>query len=132
MRIVLPDFSLLNSAAENFNANHVASINKGVENENSIQSNLSQINFIKENTDPAAVDSIVEVLSKVTEDDTAILNQLGTVQANLNQAIADETAARQLAIGAVETRLDENDLQDQDVADALAAANDAIAKIIAS
>ena len=115
------DFDALLVDAQAFNARHHQSIADNIANRNLIQ-------FVQDNSDPAAIDSLTEILAKAQTDKTDILSIVSTLEAKhdtelaaakleLNNAIsaaeskhdtelAAEVAARQAALNALESKHD--------------------------
>jgi len=114
MTISAADFTALIPRAESNRARQEQVIADTDVNAQNIASNLSQINFVKDNSDPAAIDSITELLNKAATDDTSILqvvtdNSAVAAQnkADLEQAIAALNSLRINELAAKEAELDQ-------------------------
>ena len=80
-----------------FNARHHQSIADNVSNRNLIE-------FVQSNTDPAAIDSLTEILTKAQTDQTDILNITTALEAKHDAELAALQTALQTAINAAETK----------------------------
>jgi len=82
-----------------FNARHHQSIADNVSNRNLIA-------FVQDNADPAAIDSLTELLAKAQADKTDILSIVSTLEAKHDTELAASTLALNNAISAAETKHD--------------------------
>tara|TARA_R110000868_G_scaffold203096_1_gene450915 strand:- start:1288 stop:1809 length:522 start_codon:yes stop_codon:yes gene_type:complete len=85
--------------AGSFNVRHHQSIADNV-------SNRNLITFVQENTDPAAIDSLTEILTKAQTDKTDILNITSLLEAKHDAELASLQTSLQTAITAAETKHD--------------------------
>jgi hypothetical protein len=86
-------------SATAFNARHHQSIADNVSNRNLIE-------FVQSNTDPAAIDSLTEILTKAQTDQTDILNITTALEAKHDAELAALQTSLQTAITAAETKHD--------------------------
>ena len=84
-------------SATAFNARHHQSIADNI-------SNRNLINFVQDNADPAAIDSLTELLAKAQADKTDILNIVSTLEAKHDAELSASTLALNNAISAAETK----------------------------
>ena len=82
-----------------FNARHHQSIADNV-------SNRNLISFVQDNADPAAIDSLTEILAKAQTDHTDILNITTALEAKHDAELAALQSSLQAAITAAETKHD--------------------------
>ena len=93
------DLDTILVSATAFNARHHQSIADNA-------SNRSLIEFVQSNTDPAAIDSLTEILTKAQTDQTDILNITTALEAKHDAELAALQTSLQSAINAAETKHD--------------------------
>lgn len=98
------NFDQLKADALAFNARHHQSIADNQTNASAIASNLNLIQFVQDNTDPAAIDSLTEILNKAQADDASILSVVTALEAKHDSELAEAQANLQASILALETK----------------------------
>jgi|5B_taG_2_1085324.scaffolds.fasta_scaffold00261_15 hypothetical protein len=98
------NFDQLKTDALAFNARHHQSILENQDNAAAIQSNLNLIQFVQDNADPSAIDSLTEILAQAQTDNTSVLNIVSTLEVKHNSELAAAQVSLQASINALEAK----------------------------